>query len=65
MLSGAQAGIGAIYIFLLIGILISSWIVGGTIPTLLYIGLSIVSASFFTRSYLSLRQLSVRPLAAH
>ncbi|WP_413363971.1 Na+/H+ antiporter NhaC [Lysinibacillus sp. 3P01SB] len=47
MLSGAQAGIGAIYIFLLIGILISSWIVGGTIPTLLYIGLSIVSASFF------------------
>lgn len=47
MLSGAKAGIGAIYIFLLIGILISSWIVGGTIPTLLYIGLSIVTASFF------------------
>lgn len=47
MLSGAKAGIGAIYIFLLIGLLISSWIVGGTIPTLLYIGLSIVTASFF------------------
>lgn len=47
MLSGAQAGIGAIYIFLLIGILISSWIISGTIPTLLYMGLSIVSASFF------------------
>lgn len=47
MLAGAQAGIGAIYIFLLIGILISSWIVGGTIPTLLYMGLSIVGASFF------------------
>ena len=47
MLSGARAGIGAIYIFLLIGILISSWIVSGTIPTLLYAGLLIVTASFF------------------
>lgn len=45
--SGVITGIGAIYIFLLIGILISSWIVSGTIPTLLYMGLSLVSASFF------------------
>ncbi|MFP7200967.1 Na+/H+ antiporter NhaC [Lysinibacillus halotolerans] len=47
MRSGAISGIGAIYIFLLIGILISSWILSGTIPTLIYIGLSLVSASFF------------------
>lgn len=47
MLSGARAGIGAVYIFLLIGLLISSWIVSGTIPTILYLGLSIVSASLF------------------
>lgn len=47
MLSGARAGMGAIYIFFLIGILISSWIVSGTIPTLLYVGLSIITASFF------------------
>lgn len=47
MLSGARAGMGAVYIFFLIGILISSWIVSGTIPTLLYIGLSIITASFF------------------
>lgn len=47
MKSGAISGIGAIYIFFLIGILISSWIVSGTIPTLLYLGLSLVTASFF------------------
>lgn len=47
MRTAASSGIGAIYIFLLIGVLISSWIIGGTIPTLLYIGFSLVSASFF------------------
>lgn len=47
MKSGVISGIGAIYIFFLIGVLISSWIVSGTIPTLLYIGFSLVSASFF------------------
>lgn len=47
MIKGASSGIGAVYIFLLIGLLISSWIIGGTIPTLLYIGFSIVTASFF------------------
>ena len=47
MRSGVVSGIGAIYIFFLIGILISSWIVSGTIPTLLYMGFSLVSASFF------------------
>ncbi|HWK23097.1 MAG TPA: Na+/H+ antiporter NhaC [Ureibacillus sp.] len=47
MRSGVVSGIGAIYIFFLIGILISSWIVSGTIPTLLYLGFSIVSTSFF------------------
>ena len=47
MRSGVTSGIGAIYIFFLIGILISSWIVSGTIPTLLYMGFSLVSASFF------------------
>ncbi|WP_274309770.1 Na+/H+ antiporter NhaC [Solibacillus daqui] len=47
MVQSVSSSIGAIYIFLLIGVLISSWLIGGTIPTLLYIGLSIVSASFF------------------
>lgn len=47
MLTAASSGIGAVYIFLLIGILISSWIIGGTIPTLIFIGFSLISASFF------------------
>lgn len=47
MVSSVSSSITAIYIFLLIGVLISSWLIGGTIPTLLYIGFSIVSASFF------------------
>lgn len=47
MIIGAKSGLGALYIFILIGILISSWIIGGTIPTLLHFGLSIVSTSFF------------------
>lgn len=47
MISSVSTSISAIYIFLLIGVLISSWLISGTIPTLLYIGFSIVSASFF------------------
>lgn len=47
MITSVSTSIGAVYIFLLIGVLISSWLISGTIPTLLYIGLSIISASFF------------------
>ena len=47
MVSSVSTSISAIYIFLLIGVLISSWLISGTIPTLLFIGFSIVSASFF------------------
>ncbi|AMO85035.1 Sodium/proton antiporter [Solibacillus isronensis B3W22] len=47
MIASVSTSIGAVYIFLLIGVLISSWLISGTIPTLLYIGLSIITASFF------------------
>ncbi|MCT6924821.1 Na+/H+ antiporter NhaC [Metasolibacillus sp.] len=47
MMDGAQSGLAAVFIFFLIGILISSWLISGTIPTLIYYGFSIVSASFF------------------
>lgn len=47
MIASVSTSIGAVYIFLLIGVLISSWLISGTIPTLLYVGLSIISASFF------------------
>ncbi|MGE7688471.1 Na+/H+ antiporter NhaC [Lysinibacillus sp. NPDC097214] len=47
MIAGASAGLGAVFIFFFIGILISSWIMGGTIPTLIYYGFLTVSPSFF------------------
>lgn len=60
MIASVSASIGAVYIFLLIGVLISSWLISGTIPTLLYIGLSIISASFFMRLSSLLQALSVQ-----
>lgn len=39
--------IGAIFIFLSIGVLIGAFIVSGTVPTLLYAGLSLLSPAFF------------------
>lgn len=47
MVQGAYAGLGAIFIFFFIGLLISSWIIGGTIPTMMYIGFSTITESFF------------------
>lgn len=47
MITSVSTSISAIYIFLLIGVLISSWLISGTIPTLLYLGILIISASFF------------------
>src|SRR5699024_5451994 len=35
---GAKVGIAATLIFFFIGILISAWMIGGTIPTLVYVG---------------------------
>ncbi|RLQ97524.1 Na+/H+ antiporter NhaC [Falsibacillus albus] len=47
MAEGAKAGLPAIYLFFFIGILISSWMISGTIPTLIYSGFSIVTPKFF------------------
>lgn len=60
MIASVSTSISAVYIFLLIGVLISSWLISGTIPTLLYIGLSIISASFFMLLCSSLQVLSVQ-----
>ena len=38
IINGASSGLGAVYIFFFIGMLISSWMASGTIPTLLYGG---------------------------
>ncbi|WP_342473201.1 Na+/H+ antiporter NhaC [Metasolibacillus sp. FSL H7-0170] len=47
MVNSAQSGLAAVFIFFLIGVLISSWIISGTIPTLIYYGFSTVTPSFF------------------
>lgn len=63
MIASVSTSIGAVYIFLLIGVLISSWLISGTIPTLLYIGLSIITASFFMQLSSLLQALSAQQSA--
>ncbi|MBM7693094.1 NhaC family Na+:H+ antiporter [Peribacillus deserti] len=47
MAQGAFSAMGAIYIFLFIGMLISSWMMSGTIPTIMYYGFEFLSGSAF------------------
>lgn len=43
IIEGASSGLGAVYIFFFIGMLISSWMVSGTIPTLMFYGFELFS----------------------
>ncbi|MFS0574547.1 Na+/H+ antiporter NhaC [Sporosarcina sp. 179-K 3D1 HS] len=47
LVEGASAGMGAVFLFFFIGILISSWMMSGTIPTLIYIGFTLITPAFF------------------
>ncbi|MFB1081320.1 Na+/H+ antiporter NhaC [Jeotgalibacillus sp. JSM ZJ347] len=47
MISGASSGMAAIFIFLFIGVLISAFMLSGTIPTLMYYGLYLTEFPFF------------------
>lgn len=47
MIQGATSGLGAIYIFFLIGMLISSWMASGTIPTIMFYGFEFISGQAF------------------
>lgn len=47
LIDGAKSGLGAVFIFFLIGMLISSWMVSGTIPTFIYSALEVVNGKFF------------------
>src|SRR5690625_3984614 len=47
MTEGAKTGIAATFLFFFIGILIAAWMIGGTIPTLIYTGFSLVTPKFF------------------
>lgn len=44
---GAKVGITATLLFFFIGMLISAWMVGGTIPTLIYYGFALVTEKYF------------------
>src|SRR5699024_4976384 len=46
MIEGAKAGMGAVFLFFLIGILISSWMVSGTIPVLINTGFTWVGGQW-------------------
>lgn len=47
MVSGARSGMGAIFLFLLIGVLISSWMISGTIPVLIQTGFTLMGGPWF------------------
>ncbi|MDZ5470504.1 Na+/H+ antiporter NhaC [Bacillus sp. 31A1R] len=47
MVEGAKSGIGAIILFFFIGMLISSWMASGTIPTFIYLALEVVNGKLF------------------
>ncbi|HEY4552278.1 MAG TPA: Na+/H+ antiporter NhaC [Bacillaceae bacterium] len=44
---GARSGMGAIFLFFFIGLLISAWMMSGTIPLLIYTGFELVTPQFF------------------
>lgn len=47
LIEGALSGLGAIFIFFFIGMLISSWIASGTIPTIMFYGFEMISGTAF------------------
>ncbi len=47
MREGISPGIPSIFIFILVGVLISIWMASGTIPTMMVFGFTIVSQKFF------------------
>ncbi|WP_172371912.1 Na+/H+ antiporter NhaC [Sporosarcina jiandibaonis] len=47
LVDGAGAGMAAVFLFFFIGILVSSWIMSGTIPTLIYAGFTLITPNFF------------------
>lgn len=47
MTAGAKSGMGAVFLFFLIGVLISSWMISGTIPVLIDTGFSLIGSTWF------------------
>ncbi len=47
MASGVMSGIGAIYLFFFIGLMIAALMMSGAIPTLMYVGFELISPEFY------------------
>lgn len=47
MVDGIKPGLGAVMIFFFIGMLISSWMASGTIPTFIYLSVELVTGKFY------------------
>lgn len=47
LVDGAKSGLGAALLFFFIGMLISSWMASGTIPTFIYLAMETVNGKFF------------------
>ncbi len=47
MIKGITISLGAIIILLMVGALIGTWLLSGTVPTLIYYGLQIINPSWF------------------
>lgn len=47
LIDGAKSGLGAVFLFFFIGMLISSWMAAGTIPTFIYLAMEAVNGKFF------------------
>lgn len=47
MAEGVVSGIGALYLFFFIGLLVSALMMSGAIPTLMYYGFGLISADYF------------------
>ena len=47
MIEGITLSLGAIIILLMVGALIGTWLLSGTVPTLIYYGLQIINPSWF------------------
>ena len=47
LIKGGSGMLGAVMVMILVGIMIAVWMASGTIPTLLYYGMKIISPSIF------------------
>lgn len=47
MVRGVSRGLPAVFILMIIGIIIGTWIAGGVIPTIIYYGLAMITPSLF------------------